>query len=79
ELLLDPDYFATLDGFTADVRIKRGAHHNELTRYRYDVVLRPGAHPAPDTAPRLPWSAVGAPEALAERLTAPDRPALLRV
>ncbi|QKW26034.1 non-ribosomal peptide synthase/polyketide synthase [Streptomyces seoulensis] len=79
ELLLDPDYFATLDGFTADVRIKRGAHHNELTRYRYDVVLRPGAHPAPDTAPRLPWFAVGSPEALAERLTAPDRPALLRV
>ncbi|MEV7343455.1 amino acid adenylation domain-containing protein [Streptomyces sp. NPDC093544] len=41
ELLLDPDYFASLDGFTTDVRVKRGAHHNELTRYRYDVVLRP--------------------------------------
>ncbi|MFF9314764.1 non-ribosomal peptide synthase/polyketide synthase [Streptomyces sp. NPDC014748] len=79
ELLLDPDYFAALDGFTADVRIKRGAHHNELTRYRYDVVLRPGATPAPDTAPRVPWSAVGSPEALAERLSAPGRPARLRV
>ncbi|MFD6304383.1 amino acid adenylation domain-containing protein, partial [Streptomyces sp. NPDC060223] len=43
ELLLDPDYFASLDGFTTDVRVKRGAHHNELTRYRYDVVLRPTA------------------------------------
>ncbi|WP_155344436.1 non-ribosomal peptide synthase/polyketide synthase [Acrocarpospora pleiomorpha] len=41
ELLLDPDYFATLPGFTADIRIKRGAHHNELTRYRYDALLRP--------------------------------------
>ncbi|RLL65972.1 non-ribosomal peptide synthase/polyketide synthase [Streptomyces sp. Z26] len=40
ELLLDPDYFAALDGFDADVRVKRGTHHNELTRYRYDVVLR---------------------------------------
>ncbi|WP_413759805.1 amino acid adenylation domain-containing protein [Streptomyces sp. MMBL 11-3] len=39
ELLLDPDYFAALDGFDADIRVKRGAHHNELTRYRYDVVL----------------------------------------
>ncbi|MFS8202197.1 amino acid adenylation domain-containing protein [Streptomyces sp. CWNU-52B] len=40
ELLLDPDYFAALDGFDVDIRVKRGGHHNELTRYRYDVVLR---------------------------------------
>ncbi|MCX4237829.1 non-ribosomal peptide synthetase [Streptomyces ortus] len=40
ELLLDPDYFAALDGFDADIRIKHGHHHNELTRYRYDVVLQ---------------------------------------
>ncbi|ACZ86404.1 non-ribosomal peptide synthase/polyketide synthase [Streptosporangium roseum] len=40
ELLLDPDFFATLEDFDADIRVKRGAHHNELTRYRYDVVLR---------------------------------------
>lgn len=40
ELLLDPDFFAALDGFDADIRVKRGSHHNELTRYRYDVVLR---------------------------------------
>lgn len=44
ELLVDPDFFAALvsssDRFTScDVRMKRGAHHNELTRYRYDVVL----------------------------------------
>ncbi|MFJ8934327.1 amino acid adenylation domain-containing protein [Streptomyces sp. NPDC102365] len=39
ELLLDPDYFAALDGFDPDIRIKHGHHHNELTRYRYDVVL----------------------------------------
>ncbi|NJP45796.1 non-ribosomal peptide synthase/polyketide synthase [Streptomyces sp. PRB2-1] len=52
ELLLDPDYFTTLDGLTADIRVKRGSHHNELTRYRYDVVLRPGTSPAaPGAAP----------------------------
>ncbi|MFF5139127.1 non-ribosomal peptide synthase/polyketide synthase [Streptomyces sp. NPDC013157] len=79
ELLLDPDYFATLDGFTADVRVKRGAHHNELTRYRYDVVLRPGTAPAPDASAPVPWSALGTTDALAERLAAPDRPARLRV
>ena len=55
ELLLDPDYFATLDGFTADIRIKRGAHHNELTRYRYDVVLRPGTDRPAVPSPDLPW------------------------
>ncbi|WP_405145010.1 non-ribosomal peptide synthase/polyketide synthase [Sphaerisporangium sp. NBC_01403] len=40
ELLLDPGFFTALEGFTADIRLKRGTHHNELTRYRYDVVLR---------------------------------------
>ncbi|MER5793880.1 non-ribosomal peptide synthase/polyketide synthase [Streptomyces sp. NPDC001980] len=93
ELLVDPDYFAALDGFTADVRVKRGVHHNELTRYRYDVVLRPGTEPAqdttapvpwsalgtPDASTPVPWSAIGTPDALAERLAAPDRPARLRV
>ncbi|MCX5001327.1 non-ribosomal peptide synthase/polyketide synthase [Streptomyces sp. NBC_00638] len=50
ELLLDPDFFAALDGFDADIRVKRGSHHNELTRYRYDVVLRKRADAAPETA-----------------------------
>ncbi|WP_446685436.1 amino acid adenylation domain-containing protein [Kibdelosporangium aridum] len=43
ELLLDPDYFVALadelDG-DVDLWIKRGVVHNELTRHRYDVVLR---------------------------------------
>ncbi|WP_131743149.1 non-ribosomal peptide synthetase, partial [Actinomadura roseirufa] len=53
ELLLDPAFFAALSGpARVDVLIKRGTRHNELTRYRYDVVLRkagPGTEPAPDT------------------------------
>ncbi|TKK77221.1 amino acid adenylation domain-containing protein, partial [Herbidospora galbida] len=58
ELLLDPDFFATLDGFTADIRVKRGRFHNELTRYRYDVVLRPGvAGPAEERTVR--WTGPG--------------------
>ncbi|WP_405861090.1 amino acid adenylation domain-containing protein [Streptomyces sp. NBC_00090] len=49
ELLVDPEFFRSLtvaaEGSgprfaTSDVRLKRGTHHNELTRYRYDVVLR---------------------------------------
>ncbi|MDT0569203.1 non-ribosomal peptide synthetase [Streptomyces sp. DSM 3412] len=59
ELLLDPDFFAALDGFDADIRLKRAAHHNELSRYRYDVVLRPGAPVAARELPEADWSAVG--------------------
>ncbi|MFE2415373.1 non-ribosomal peptide synthase/polyketide synthase [Streptomyces hokutonensis] len=63
ELLVDPDYFTTLDGLTADIRVKRGTHHNELTRYRYDVVLRPRSD-APEETPDSPWPALGSVQAL---------------
>ncbi len=43
ELLVAPEFFAGLDGVVADIRVKRGRAVNELTRYRYDVVLRRGA------------------------------------
>ncbi|MGP3966626.1 amino acid adenylation domain-containing protein [Streptomyces sp. 6N223] len=80
ELLLDPDFFAALDGFTADIRVKRGAHHNELTRYRYDVILTPGTPGTPGgrqepETPPLPWTNA---DALAAHLT-DRRPALLRL
>lgn len=43
ELLISPDFFASLKEFTdvnnVSVRIKRGSFHNELTKYRYNVVL----------------------------------------
>ncbi|MDT9696850.1 non-ribosomal peptide synthetase [Streptomyces sp. P17] len=56
ELLLDPDYFAALDGFDAEIRIKRGVHHNELSRYRYDVVLRPGPRAVAPDEREMPWA-----------------------
>ncbi|NEY36673.1 amino acid adenylation domain-containing protein, partial [Streptomyces sp. PRKS01-65] len=45
ELLIDPGFFPAvaddLPGTVAvDIRLKDGTHHNELTRHRYDVVLR---------------------------------------
>ena len=66
ELLLDPDFFAAyadlrdeVDG--VDLRLKRAESHNELSRYRYDVVLhsRPAvaAEPlSPLPIPELAWS-----------------------
>src|SRR5205085_776049 len=45
ELLIDPAFFMTLRGHLpeinhAEVRLKRGRHHNEMNCFRYDVVLR---------------------------------------
>ncbi|MEV0321975.1 amino acid adenylation domain-containing protein [Streptomyces sp. NPDC050658] len=66
ELLVAPEYFTDLQSRTpavaaVDIRLKRGRHHNELTRHRYDAVLHkqpaepaPAApRPAPET--RLTW------------------------
>ncbi|HEV7646708.1 MAG TPA: amino acid adenylation domain-containing protein [Actinophytocola sp.] len=60
EMLLDPRAFSTLHRDMpglASVRalVKRGAAHNELTRHRYDVVLRLGSPPSPVDAERLRW------------------------
>lgn len=45
ELLIDPQFFEALPGHlpgisAVDVQLKRGWAQNEMTRYRYDVVLR---------------------------------------
>ncbi|MEU4088377.1 amino acid adenylation domain-containing protein, partial [Streptomyces aureus] len=81
ELLLDPDFFAALDEFDADIQVKRGSHHNELTRYRYDVVLRKRADGVPTTVPdervrTATWSALGGLDAV-DTLLADDRTPLL--
>ncbi|MDX3544048.1 amino acid adenylation domain-containing protein [Streptomyces europaeiscabiei] len=77
ELLLDPDFFAALDGYDTEIRIKRATHHNELSRYRYDVVLCPGSPAAPRELPETDWAAVGGLGGLAELLA--GRPDGLRV
>ncbi|MFK8850910.1 amino acid adenylation domain-containing protein [Streptomyces sp. Ac-502] len=87
ELLVAPGFFTALPhgplpGVSAvDLRVKRGRHHNELSRYRYDVVLRKGPAPAVSLAdaPRVRWgSEVPGLPSLAERLRT-GRPDALRV
>ncbi|MFJ6384928.1 non-ribosomal peptide synthase/polyketide synthase [Kitasatospora sp. NPDC092039] len=65
ELVIDPDFFTVWARrhpeavVGVDIRLKRGTHHNELTRHRYEVVL----HKADGTAraesladvPELVW------------------------
>ncbi|MEV4461241.1 thioesterase domain-containing protein, partial [Microbispora sp. NPDC049633] len=86
ELMVDPALFEVLsDDLTGvgavDVRVKRGRHDNELTRYRYDAVV----HKAPVkgiSAAQLPALAWGESPAelwsLRERLLR-DRPRSVRV
>ncbi|MES4903978.1 MULTISPECIES: amino acid adenylation domain-containing protein [unclassified Streptomyces] len=74
ELVVSPEFFtdiAARDGRVgaADVRLKRGGYHNELTRHRYEVVLHKAPADALDVSdlPRVEWGAgldlasVGAP------------------
>ncbi|MBB5868353.1 amino acid adenylation domain-containing protein/non-ribosomal peptide synthase protein (TIGR01720 family) [Allocatelliglobosispora scoriae] len=61
ELLLDPDFFAALpvevDAIRGvDLRVKRAVYHNELSRYRYDVVLHTAASPVEEAAAELVWA-----------------------
>ncbi len=84
ELLVDPALFTALPGLLpelaeAEVLLRRGGHHNELTRHRYDAVLRRragGEQPVAE-ATELRWGAGGLDD-LARRLEA-ERPARLRV
>ncbi|MFI2235784.1 amino acid adenylation domain-containing protein, partial [Streptomyces chrestomyceticus] len=87
ELLIAPGFFTALPhgplpGVSAvDLRVKRGRHHNELSRYRYDVVLRKGPAPVVSLAdvPRARWgSEVPGLPSLVERLRS-ERPGALRV
>ena len=80
ELLIDPAFFESLPERLAgvasvDVRIKREETDNELSRYRYDVVLHVGAKAA--HAQIAHWPAM-APDALDARL-AGERPLMVRV
>ncbi|MGH3992312.1 MAG: thioesterase domain-containing protein, partial [Pseudonocardiaceae bacterium] len=52
ELLVDPGYVAAFAAARPEIggvelMPKRGSHDNELTRYRYDAVLRLGPRPGP--------------------------------
>jgi amino acid adenylation domain-containing protein len=74
ELVIDPEFFAALPLHLpriSEVQIlaKRGRHHNELTRFRYDAILKVGDEPVQRPFREvLEWSAVGSLAALRGRL-----------
>src|SRR4030095_10958919 len=61
ELVLDPDFFRALHQHLpqigqVQVQLKRGCSHNELTQFRYDVILSVGAEAAVEVDhPWLDW------------------------
>uniref|UniRef100_UPI0012B699F1 non-ribosomal peptide synthetase n=1 Tax=Parafrankia discariae TaxID=365528 RepID=UPI0012B699F1 len=90
ELLLDPDFFVALADAVPeidasagiDLRVKRARHHNELSRYRYDVVLRRRGGDAPRTDPaerHVRWGAEVADAAAVEAWLEAHQPTRLRV
>jgi SAM-dependent methyltransferase len=62
ELAIDPQFFLALPDsdpriHSVEVLLKRGKTHNELTRYRYDVVLQVGEAEPPGPRPDVEWQA----------------------
>nr|WP_232240877.1 non-ribosomal peptide synthetase [Kutzneria sp. 744] len=60
ELVLDPEFFTLFADRTpgfglADVRLKGGGYVNELSRYRYDVVLHDNTATTPPALAELVW------------------------
>jgi amino acid adenylation domain-containing protein len=85
ELVLDPTFFTVLKEHLpevghVDIRLKRGRHHNELTQYRYDVVIHVGAVEAPEVdAQWLDWEKQGLTLGELRRTLRESEPALLSV
>ena len=76
ELLLDPRFFYALVSAdaniaTVDVQLKRAIAENELSRYRYDVVLykHPFASHTPAGTRRVEWQSLGSLSALGSLLS----------
>ncbi|MET0400425.1 MAG: amino acid adenylation domain-containing protein, partial [Longimicrobiaceae bacterium] len=86
ELLLDPELFRALPArlprvSRVEIRLKPGAHANEMTRFRYDVLLRADAAAPPPPAEWVRWDGESTLDAVALRLEreAPEALALAGV
>ena len=83
ELLLDPAFFHAICQSSArvthvEIQLKRGRAYNELTRFRYDVVLYVGNEPSPRVeCPWLDWKKQGLTLSSLENLLQTTQPELL--
>jgi SAM-dependent methyltransferase/acyl carrier protein len=63
ELVIDPRFFHALTARIPEldrpkIEIKRGRHHNEMSRFRYDVTLRKTPASPPRCAEAVPWESL---------------------
>ncbi|HEX8282854.1 MAG TPA: amino acid adenylation domain-containing protein [Pyrinomonadaceae bacterium] len=85
ELVIAPDFFHALRAHLpriteVQIRLKRGGYLNELSRFRYDVILKVGGEaPARAKAARLDWEREGLSLASLRAMLDETRPASLRL
>jgi amino acid adenylation domain-containing protein len=85
ELVLDPGLFAVLKSHLpqisrVEVQLKRGRARNELTKFRYDVILHIGDGPVPRVEGRwLQWRKDLTDERALRQLLAEDKPEVVGI
>ncbi|HEX6290303.1 MAG TPA: amino acid adenylation domain-containing protein [Herpetosiphonaceae bacterium] len=83
ELVIDPALFYALRDrlpiARVEILLKRGHDHNELTRFRYDVILHLGAAQPPHDVRWLDWQADGLSIAAVREILRADAPDLLGI
>ncbi|WP_051898652.1 non-ribosomal peptide synthetase [Sciscionella sediminilitoris] len=81
ELRLAPGFFAGLGYAGTESRLRSGAHHNEMSRYRYDIVLHTERAGKTEftAAPAVDWGSEVSGTAGLERYLCETRPRALRV
>ncbi|HYO72818.1 MAG TPA: amino acid adenylation domain-containing protein, partial [Archangium sp.] len=85
ELVVDPAFFLALQAHLprirrVDIHLKRGVLSNELSRFRYDVVLHVGEAAEPEEVPTgLDWKRGGMTVERLRQLLREERPERLRV
>jgi amino acid adenylation domain-containing protein len=85
ELFIDPAFFYALRRelpkiSRVQIQLKRGSQHNELTRFRYDVILHVGQSRPDQTTPlQLDWQQDNLSVSSLRHFLEENRPAALRV
>ncbi|HEU5378344.1 MAG TPA: amino acid adenylation domain-containing protein [Ktedonobacteraceae bacterium] len=85
ELAIDPDFFIALKSHLpkisrVEIQLKRGHHHNELTKFRYDVILYVGQESYLEPEQRtLDWQNQALTPHHIQQLLQETAPAMLRI
>jgi 2-polyprenyl-3-methyl-5-hydroxy-6-metoxy-1,4-benzoquinol methylase/acyl carrier protein len=85
ELCIDPAYFETIRQrlprvSRVEIQLKRGRYHNEMSGFRYDVVLHIGAQPHPfSDEVTLNWQTQNLELSVIRQLLSEDKPEVLRL